>query len=189
VKTSKFFLQNCIILIKSYFTPSIFCKILKNRLFLIKVDFKLKKLYGVSLLIALSIIAIDQIIKDIFVSGYGFDGECISLVLTYNKGVAFSMFEFLGENLKWIQIAILFGILFYILKYGERNFILPTAFILGAGISNIADRFTYGGVVDYVYWHCGFDFAIFNFADVVIDFGVVWLLIISFQDARKNKVS
>jgi signal peptidase II len=98
------------------------------------------------------------------------------------------MFSFLEENLKWIQIAILFAILIYMVKFGERSYIFPTALIIGAGISNIADRFTYGGVVDYVYWHCGFDFAIFNFADVVIDIGVVWIIYLTFKDSKKEKI-
>jgi signal peptidase II len=146
----------------------------------------MKNLYTQSLLIIFLVISVDQIIKYIFVSGFGLDGECISLVLTYNYGVAFSMFEFLGDNLKWVQIAILSGVLFYVLKFGERNMILPMAFILAGGISNITDRFTYGAVVDYVYWHCGFDFAIFNFADVMIDFGILLLLISSFHADKKE---
>ena len=53
--------------------------------------------------------------------------------------------------------------------------------LFGAAIGNLYDRFVYGGVVDYVYWHCGFDFAVFNFADVMIDLSVLWLLLISFK--------
>jgi signal peptidase II len=53
--------------------------------------------------------------------------------------------------------------------------------MVGAGLSNVADRFIYGGVVDYVYWHCGFNFAVFNAADVMIDIAVVWLLILNFK--------
>jgi signal peptidase II len=146
----------------------------------------MKNLYTKSILIIILVISIDQIIKDIFVSGFGLDGDCISLVLTYNYGVAFSMFESLGENLKWFQIAVLVGVLFYVFKFGEKNMILPMAFVFAGGLSNIADRFTYGAVVDYVYWHCGFDFAIFNFADVMIDFGILLLLILSFKSDKKE---
>jgi signal peptidase II len=39
----------------------------------------------------------------------------------------------------------------------------------------------HGGVVDYVFWHCGFDFAVFNFADVMIDVAVVLILLIHFN--------
>jgi len=142
--------------------------------------------YLSAILIAIGIIIIDQNIKYLFVSGYRFESECISGVLTYNKGVAFSMFAFLEEWLKWIQIAVLSGVVYYTLKHG-REYLLPVAFIIGAGASNILDRFTYGGVVDYVYWHCWFDFAIFNFADVVIDFGVVWIIYILYKSEKAEK--
>jgi len=33
-------------------------------------------------------------------------------------------------------------------------------------------------VVDYVAWHCGFDFAVFNYADIAIDIAIVWILIL-----------
>jgi signal peptidase II len=38
-----------------------------------------------------------------------------------------------------------------------------------------------------VYWHCGFDFAVFNFADVMIDLAVVWLLWINWKTNKKPK--
>jgi signal peptidase II len=58
---------------------------------------------------------------------------------------------------------------------------LPTGILIGAGLSNVYDRFNHGGVVDYIYWHCGFNFAIFNFADVMIDLAVVWILFLNFK--------
>lgn len=127
------------------------------------------------------ILGIDQLIKFIFIEGYRFEGECISLILVYNKGVAFSMFAFLEAYLKYIQIAILAGLFyfFYREKILQDHQIVSGA-LFAAGLSNIADRFMHEGVVDYVYWHCGFDFAIFNFADVMIDVSVVSLLYLHF---------
>lgn len=136
----------------------------------------------------LFLIAIDQLIKFEFVEGFVAQGDCISFVLAYNYGVAFSMFEFLAENLKFIQIALLGGVAIYLSLNKDvfTEYYLPIAFIFAGGISNIADRFIHGAVVDYVYWHCGFDFAIFNLADVLIDIGVVWILWIGYK-ASKNK--
>jgi signal peptidase II len=133
--------------------------------------------------LALITIGLDQAIKQVFLNGYEFRGDCISLILVYNKGVAFSMFEFLGEYLKYIQIAFLLAILGYVLLAKDvfKEYYIPIAFILGAGASNVYDRFIHGGVVDYFYWHCGFDFAIFNFADVMIDVGILLLIIKMFR--------
>lgn len=131
------------------------------------------------LLCFIIVFVLDQAIKWFFVSTqYGYDGPIISLVLVYNKGVAFSMFAFLQEWLKYIQIALLFGIFLYLLKNKElfRAHTYPIGIIFGAGASNILDRFMHEGVVDYIYWHYKFNFAVFNFADVMINIGVAILL-------------
>lgn len=132
-------------------------------------------------LAATGIFIIDQNIKMLFVDGYRYYTECIDLILVYNKGVAFSLFAFLEEGLKWIQIALLAGVIGYTLWLKKECYILPVGIMVGGGLSNVYDRFVHGGVVDYVYWHCGFNFAVFNFADVMIDLAVVWLLILNFR--------
>jgi signal peptidase II len=132
-------------------------------------------------LAAAVVFGIDQEIKWLFVDGYRYYGECIDLILVYNRGVAFSMFAFLEETLKWIQLALLGGVIGYTMWLRKQCFILPVGIMVGAGLSNVYDRFIHGGVVDYVYWHCGFDFAVFNAADVMIDIAVVWLLFLNFR--------
>ena len=140
------------------------------------------KNFSIFLLIAIGIFLIDQNIKSIFVNGLRWDGNYISLVLVFNKGVAFSMFAFLQEYLKYIQIVIFIAISIYLIY--EKNlfmkYSLPLGIIYGAGIGNLHDRFVYGGVVDYIYWHKWFDFAVFNFADVMIDFGIAWIILASY---------
>ena len=147
----------------------------------------LKKLF-ITLSLFTVLFIIDQYIKFLFVDGYEQKGECISLILVYNYGVAFSIFSFLEGNLKYIQIAIMLSGILYLLFNKEvfATYYLPTALILAGGISNIYDRFIHGGVVDYIYWHCGFDFAVFNFADVIIDIGVVLILFLNFKESKKN---
>lgn len=127
------------------------------------------------------IFIIDQNIKTLFVEGFRYYTDCIDLILVYNKGVAFSMFAFLDEYLKYIQLIMVVGILIYIVYLQKICYAVPTGFLLGAAFSNIYDRFIHGGVVDMVYWHCGFDFAVFNFADVMIDVAVLWILFINFK--------
>lgn len=134
----------------------------------------------VSMLLALvGIFIIDQNIKTLFLEGYRYYGDCIDLTLVYNEGVAFSMFAFLQSSLKWLQLALIGGVAGYVLWLRKPCYLLPTGILIGAGLSNVYDRFMHPGVVDYVYWHCGFDFAVFNFADVMIDVAVVWLLVLN----------
>jgi len=121
---------------------------------------------------------VDQIVKILIVGGLRWNSECISIVYVLNDGVAFSMFAFLKEYLKYFQIVVILGMLVYL--YRENYFTIYSieiGMIFGSGISNLIDRFTRGGVVDYVYWHCWFDFAIFNLADILIDVGIVSLIL------------
>jgi len=148
------------------------------------------KLFIVFVLSFIGIFIIDQNIKAIFLDGYRWYGDYFSLILTYNKGVAFSMFSFLEGNLKYVQIALLSGVAIYLIfnKDVFQKYALPIGMILGAGSSNIYDRFIHGGVVDYFYWHKWFDFAVFNFADVIINISVGLILLISLLDSKKSKL-
>jgi signal peptidase II len=139
------------------------------------------RLVAILLFSMAGIFIIDQNIKTLFVEGFRYYTDCIDLILVYNKGVAFSMFAFLQEWLKYIQLVMVFGILGYVVYLQKICFALPVGLLLGGAFSNIYDRFIHGGVVDMVYWHCGFDFAVFNFADVVIDIAVVWILLLNFK--------
>ena len=115
-------------------------------------------------------------------------GSCIDLELYYNRGVAFSMLLELGDNLKWVQLLLISGIIFYILYEGYvKKYAFPLGLIIGGALGNLYDRFIHEGVVDYVAWHCGFDFAVFNYADVMIDVGVAIILLLSFLEYREEK--
>lgn len=146
-----------------------------------------KRALYIGFLAFLAIFIIDQNIKGLFVDGYRYYTHCIDLILTYNRGVAFSMFAFLEDYLKYIQIALLAAVIVYVVKTKPLQYALPIGIFLGAGISNVYDRFIHDGVVDYVYWHCGFEFAVFNFADVMIDVAVVWIVLQSYLNYKKEK--
>ncbi len=140
-------------------------------------------------LLLVTLIIIDQYIKYGFANlGWGYDGPVISLTLAYNYGVAFSMFSFLQEYLKFIQLALLAGGTIYLYLNQEVfvRYALPISLLFAGGMSNILDRFTYGAVVDYVYWHYKFDFAIFNFADVIIDIAVVLILYRQYKYSKEE---
>jgi len=136
-----------------------------------------------SVLIAIGIFLIDQNLKSLFLSGFRWNSEYISLILVFNKGVAFSMLSFLQEYLKYIQIVIFIMISIYLMyeKHVFMKYSLPIGILYGAGIGNLHDRFVYGGVVDYIFWHKWFNFAVFNFADVMIDFAVVWIIFVAYR--------
>ncbi len=116
------------------------------------------------------------------------EGSCINLELFYNKGVAFSMLAFLGDNLKWVQLVLIFGIIVYVFYEGYlKQYAFAIGLIIGGAIGNLYDRFEQVGVVDYIAWHCGFDFAVFNYADVMINLGVAIILLLTLLEYRKEK--
>lgn len=130
----------------------------------------------------------DQFVKLIFLDGFRWNGEYFSLILTFNKGVAFSMLAFLGENLKLIQFALIITIFAYLLW--EKDFLkyhpIALGILLGGGVSNLLDRFVREGVVDYIFWHKWFEFAVFNLADIMINIAIAIILLQTFLHS-KNK--
>jgi len=141
------------------------------------------------------IFIIDQNIKQLFLDGFRYYSDYMDLILVYNKGVAFSMFAFLKDYLKWIQVFMILAVVGYTLYLNNRAFSVPVGILVGAGFSNVYDRFIHEGVVDMFYYH-GWPypvfgqngFSVFNFADVMIDFAVLWLLWINWKMDKKKKL-
>ncbi|WRG13993.1 signal peptidase II [Helicobacter pylori] len=137
------------------------------------------------------IFGVDQAIKYAILEGFRYESLMIDIVLVFNKGVAFSLLSFLEWGLKYLQILLILGLFIFLMRQKElfKNHVIEFGMVFGAGVSNVLDRFAHGGVVDYVYYHYGFDFAIFNFADVMIDVGVGVLLLRQFFFKQKqNKI-
>ena len=150
----------------------------------------MRKELKIATIIFIVVFIIDQVVK------YGFsnlawdvDGPYMSLKLAYNYGVAFSMFSFLEHYLKYIQLIIVLVATLYLLKNKNvfKEYYFPISLLYAGGLSYILDRFTYGGVVDYFYWHYLFEFAIFNIADVIIDLAVVIIIFKQIKQSREEK--
>ena len=144
----------------------------------------------IAITIFIIVFIVDQVVKYGFANlGWDANGPYMSLKLAYNYGVAFSMFSFLEHYLKFIQLGIVLIATVYLYKNKNvfEEYYLPIALLYAGGLSNILDRFTYGGVVDYYYWHYLFEFAIFNIADVIIDLAVVIIIYKQIKESREEK--
>ena len=145
--------------------------------------------FAIFLFALIGVFFIDQGLKDLFyIQHFDWQSKCISLELHLNKGVAFSMLEFLGNNLKWVQLSLV-ALLVY-LAYSEKwlqKYPLSLGLVAGGAVGNLYDRFSIDAVVDYVYWHCGFNFAVFNFADVMIDVGIALIILQEFIKHKREK--
>lgn len=138
-------------------------------------------------------LVLDQYVKQLMLGGFAWDSEALTIggrALVYNRGVAFSMLSFLEESLKYLQIFFLIALVAgsMLSDFFARHFV-PLGVLVGSGFSNILDRFIHGGVVDYVYWHYYFDFAIFNLADVLIDVSVALMVLQMLRTKRDSTKS
>jgi signal peptidase II len=138
----------------------------------------------VALFFLIAVVA-DRIVKLVILGGFRWDSPCLSITYALNDGVAFSMLAFLKSYLKYVQVVVIGGMALYLFKEGYfHKYPLEIGLVFGSGVSNLADRFVYTGVVDYVYWHCGFNFAIFNLADVLIDVGIALILYKAYRSKK-----
>jgi signal peptidase II len=116
-----------------------------------------------------------------------------NLVLTYNKGAAFS---FLASASGWqahfltgVGILASIFIVYLLARHGhQRLFALALALILGGAIGNVIDRLAYGHVVDFLDFHAGgWHWPAFNVADSAIVGGAMLLVLDELTRVRKAK--
>ena len=102
--------------------------------------------------------------------------------LTYvkNTGAAWSIFSDKPWLVLVVSEVIILGIIFYTYKNKPDNLLDKIAFalIIGGAIGNFIDRVVYGYVIDFFdFYIFGYDYPIFNVADIFIVIGVVILMI------------
>ena len=105
----------------------------------------------------------------------------LALYRTYNTGIAFSSFSFVGDKgLVAIAAAVILFVLYLAWRTGPEDWIARIGFalIIGGALGNIIDRATYGHVVDYILFHTPvWSFAIFNLADAFISVGATLVVL------------
>lgn len=140
--------------------------------------------------LAAVVVLIDQWTKHL-VLGSLHNGDAIQLtgffdlVLVFNPGAAFSFLADHGGWQRWFFVVLAFGICGWLLRLlvqhlqqGDRLIPLACAMVIGGAIGNVIDRFVFGAVVDFLYFHIGrYGWPAFNVADSAITVGVgimVW---------------
>ncbi|GAA5173300.1 signal peptidase II [Niveibacterium umoris] len=133
------------------------------------------------------VIVLDQITKLAVLRNLKF-GEAIpytdffQLVLVYNPGAAFSFLANQPGWQKWFFVSLAFvisGWLLVLLRKHAEERLQPLAFalIIGGALGNVIDRFAYGAVVDFLYFHVGrYGWPAFNVADSAITVGAVLMV-------------
>lgn len=104
----------------------------------------------------------------------------LALYRTYNTGVAFSMFSWIGDKgLILVSVAVIAFVLYLAARSAAEHVLARIGFalIVGGAIGNIIDRTIYGHVIDYLLFHTPiWSFAIFNLADAFITVGAIFVL-------------
>ncbi|MEW5880894.1 MAG: signal peptidase II [Pseudomonadota bacterium] len=150
------------------------------------------------LAVAIVVIAADQAGKFLVEKTFNF-GDVrpvtgfFNLVLTYNKGAAFS---FLANASGWqhtFLIAVGVGaslfIVYLLARHGtQKLFSLALALILGGAVGNVIDRLIHGHVIDFLDLHWrGWHWPAFNIADSAIVCGAGLLILDELLRVRKSR--
>ena len=104
-----------------------------------------------------------------------------NLVLVFNTGVSFGMFQSNGMLGFWLLILIAFSLCVWlcclIAQTNDQLENMSYSLIIGGALGNVLDRFLYGGVVDFLQFYIGkYYWPSFNIADSAIVVGVALVL-------------
>ena len=155
------------------------------------IEKKLRKNFLVNLSLVLAIFLLDRFSKIYvinldkkFLGSEIFSSKFLNIVLVWNDGIAFGLFSF-DENylyniLTIIILLIIFIIFFMMIRsIGIKKYSL--LMILGGALGNFYDRIFYRAVPDFIDFHISnFHWFIFNFADIFITIGVIFMIIFEF---------
>lgn len=114
----------------------------------------------------------------------------LSLYRVYNTGIAFSLLSgFGGIGLIALTLAVTAAVLWIWRKTadGGRLAAAGYALIIGGAIGNLADRFLYGHVVDFLFLHLGErPLFVFNLADAALTIGPTLLILVYLMPAGRS---
>ncbi|MYZ46522.1 signal peptidase II [Propylenella binzhouense] len=113
------------------------------------------------------------------------------LVLVWNRGVSYGFLTQDAAGGQWFLIALgLVGAAVFAWWLKNTGRLLPAValgLVIGGALSNVIDRLLYGAVADFFLLHAGgFEWYVFNLADVWISAGVVGLAIAWLTERREN---
>jgi signal peptidase II len=117
----------------------------------------------------------------------------INLIVVWNRGISYGLFQQNSEIGRWgliiISILAAIGLSFWIRRTTAKLLAVSLGLIVGGAIGNVIDRLAYGAVFDFIQIHFGsWSWYVFNVADAAIVAGVVGLLYDSFVlEGRRAK--
>lgn len=115
-----------------------------------------------------------------------------NLVMVWNTGVSFGLFQEDTPLRSWILIGVAVAVLvwlgLWLWRAQHRLAALALGVIIGGAIGNIIDRVRFGAVFDFLDFHAfGWHWPAFNVADSAIVIGVLLLLVDGFRPQPDGK--
>ena len=156
-----------------------------------------KKYYiGLSLIVAIVILIIDQLTKKIITAtmnigdSYEVIPHFLNITSHRNNGAAWGILSGKMGFFYIITLIILAVLIIFYIKETKYNAFMQVAIsLLFAGaLGNFIDRLFNGEVVDFIDTNIfGYDFPIFNTADSSLTIGVIFVIIALVKDATKKE--
>ncbi|MFZ0548804.1 MAG: signal peptidase II, partial [Candidatus Promineifilaceae bacterium] len=112
----------------------------------------------------------------------------LTLQPTYNRGVAFGMFQGIGSVVGWLSILIVIGLFIHLMRTPKQSLLLRVglSMIIGGALGNLVDRVFAGEVLDFI--QVSFLPGIFNISDVLVNVGMaVSLAAVFLQPEREEE--
>ena len=113
-----------------------------------------------------------------------FSSKFLNINLVWNEGIAFGLFSFNENylyNILTIIILLIIIIIFFMMIRNKGIKKYSLLMILGGALGNFYDRIFYKAVSDFIDFHISnFHWFIFNFADIFITLGVIFMIIFEF---------
>ena len=143
---------------------------------------------AILIIIAVFLIIIDRILKALAFNYLKIKPvlltDWLKLDFTISKNIAFSL-PLYGILLSFAIIILIIILIWSFIKMVKKNQLLQASlilFIILGALSNLIDRFLYSGIVDYIDIK---NFTIFNLADAMILFGVIFFIRLNLKAKQK----
>lgn len=155
-------------------------------------------LQAITILIIITLVVVDQLIKLVVlkhlepIGSYVLVNKFLSLTYVENTGAAFGSFSKYTVVLSVFTAVVLIVGLFYLLSGKIKSKVIYTSatMILAGGAGNLLDRVFRGFVIDYIE-PLFINFAVFNFADILVTVGaailIVYLIYDIIKDSKRSK--
>lgn len=114
-----------------------------------------------------------------------------NLVMTWNRGVSFGLFNSGGSAGVWILSGLAVVIVLFLAQWLRRverlSLALAIGAIIGGALGNVIDRMRFGAVADFLDVHIlGYHWPAFNVADSLIFLGAVYLIVDSLFSGKES---